>query len=82
MPTLPAVGERLFVRLSRVHIGYVRVRETEGYRFYYDVEDPKLVPGARGAWAAGILLLAGEGQSWCRDTPEEIAAMMVTEALR
>lgn len=74
---LPAVGERLFVRLSRIHVGYVRVRQLDGYRFYYAVEDP-----AQGKWAAGVLLTIGEGQTWCRDTPEEIAALNVVAALR
>jgi hypothetical protein len=75
-----AVGDRIYVRLSPAHIGYARVRELESkWLFYYDVEPP--LKGA-GLWAAGVLTLAGEGQVWCHDDPEEIAALNVVEALR
>lgn len=77
---MPEIGVRIYIRLSPAHIGYARVRQADGqWRFYYDVETPALEPNA---WRAGALLVSSEGQAWCRDDPEEIAAFKVSEALR
>lgn len=82
---MPEIGARIYVRLSPNHIGYARVRQADGqWRFYYDVEVQ--TAGFAGlepnAWRAGALLVSSEGQVWCRDDPEEIAAFKVSEALR